>query len=142
MQTTVPVSGATIYSNVDPTCCKPGMSVVLTNYMASYDTFANTLEEDGRRRGERYHELKDKVEAQLIQQMINATGIADLANHIEVVEVGMPITFERYADNYAGSFMGWKNIPRQGAFSSMSTRTPIPNLFNVVSGLALAELLV
>ena len=124
----LPVIGATIYSNIDPTCCKPGKSVISTNYMASYDTFANALEADGSR-GQRYHELKDNVETQLIQQMINATGIADLASHIEVVEVGTPITFERYTDNYAGSFMGWKNIPRQGAFSSMSTRTPIRNLF-------------
>jgi phytoene dehydrogenase-like protein len=124
----LPVSGATIYSNIDPTCCSPGKSLIATNFMASYDTFAQTLDSDGGR-GVKYHELKDKVEKQLLDVMVDATGLSDLADHIEVVEVGTPITFERYTENLGGSFMGWRNTPIQGAFSSFSPRTPSPNLF-------------
>lgn len=125
----LPVSGCTIYSNIDPTCCKqPGKSVISTNFVASYDTFAETLDADGSR-GEKYHELKGRVEAQLMDQMAKASGVADLADHVEVIEVGTPITFQRYTDNLAGSFMGWRLTPRQGAFSSFSPRSPVPNLF-------------
>jgi phytoene dehydrogenase-like protein len=132
----LPVSGATIYSNVDPSCCPPGKSVISTNFMASYDTFARTLDgsPSGRRgrdsgSSRKYHKLKEKVKAQLIDQMAKATGISDLADHVEVMEVATPLTFHRYTENLGGSYMGWRLTPAQGAFSSFSPKTPIRNLF-------------
>mmetsp|Transcript_19827 Transcript_19827/g.30212 ORF Transcript_19827/g.30212 Transcript_19827/m.30212 type:complete len:487 (-) Transcript_19827:92-1552(-) len=124
----LPTSIATVYSNIDPSCCRPGKSVISTSFIASYDAFAKTLEEDGRR-GSKYHELKDRIEEQLVEHMSRATGIADLADHIEVIETATPLTFKRYTENSYGSFMGWMATPRQGAFSSFSSRTPIRNLF-------------
>lgn len=124
----LPTSIATVYSNIDSSCCRSGKSVIATSFIASYDAFAKTLEEDGRR-GSKYHELKDRVEKQLIEHMSRATGIADLADHIEVIETATPLTFERYTENTSGSFMGWMATPRQGAFSSFSSRTPVRNVF-------------
>ncbi len=124
----LPTSIATVYSNIDPSCCRPGKSVISTSFIASYDTFAKTLDKDGRR-GSEYHELKDRIEKQLVEHMSRATGIADLADHIEVIETATPLTFERYTDNSSGSFMGWMATPKQGAFSSFSSRTPIRNIF-------------
>jgi len=124
----LPTSIATIYSNIDPSCCRPGKSVISTSFIASYDAFTKTLEKGGRR-GSEYHELKDRIEEQLIEHMSRATGIADLTEHIEVIETATPLTFKRYTDNSSGSFMGWMATPSQGAFSSFSSRTPISNLF-------------
>lgn len=125
---TLPISGVTIYSNIDPDCCEPGKSLISTNFMASYDTFAKTLDADGKR-GVKYQALKNKVKEQLLDQMVKATGIDDLADYVEVLEMATPITLQRYTGNMQGSYMGWKPIPSQGAFSSFSPRTPIRNLF-------------
>lgn len=124
----LPTSIATVYSNIDPSCCKPGKSIIATSFIASYDAFSKTLEEDGRR-GSKYDELKDRIEKQLIEHMARATGMADLADHIEVIETATPLTFKRYTENSSGSFMGWMATPRQGAFSSFSSRTPVRNIF-------------
>lgn len=84
-----------VYSNIDPTCCPAGKSVITSIFVASQEVFKGTLGPNGEQ-GEAYHELKDQIEAQFMKRMSEVLGILDLAEHAEVVEVAMPITLKQY----------------------------------------------
>ena len=57
--------------------------------------------------------------------------LAGLSEHIEVVEVGTPITIREYTSNPGGSIFGWglAATDLMGAMSPENNKTPIPNLF-------------
>jgi prolycopene isomerase len=124
----LPTGGATVYSNIDPTCCPPGKSVVSAICFAEPELFERALD-GGRKRGKAYKELKQRITAQLLEKMARALGIPDLESHVEVVELATPVTLKRYTSHRGGSFVGWKNTPDQGAFNTISQRSPVGNLF-------------
>lgn len=124
----VPHGSVTVYSNVDPTCCPPGKSVVATICFADADVFERVLVGRGVR-GRAYKELKKRITAQLLEKMGRALGVPDLESHVEVVELATPVTLARYTRNRGGSFVGWKNTPEQGGFDSIPQESPVPNLF-------------
>jgi prolycopene isomerase len=103
----LPSAMATIYSNIDPSCCPEGKSVVATMVLAEPERFERALG-PGRQRGRAYKELKKHLTAQLLEKMERALGIPDLESHVEVLELATPITIERYTENRGGSYVGWK----------------------------------
>jgi phytoene dehydrogenase-like protein len=123
----LPNADATIYSNLDPTCCPEGKSVVASMVLAKPELFEATLD-PGRKRGKAYKELKKHLTSQLLQRMSRALGIADLERHVEVMELATPITLERYTSNRAGAYVGWKYSTNQ-AQAHFSQKSPIENLF-------------
>jgi phytoene dehydrogenase-like protein len=123
----LPNADATIYSNLDPSCCPEGKSVVASMVLARPELFEATLD-PGRKRGKAYKELKKRLTSQLLQRMSRALGIADLERHVEVMELATPITLERYTSNRAGAYVGWKYSTNQ-AQAHFSQKSPIENLF-------------
>lgn len=124
----LPAASATVYSNVDPTCCPPGKSVVSTLCFAEPGVFEGAL--DGRRRrGKAYKQLKARIVAQLFEKMGRALGVSDLASHAEVTELATPVTLQRYTHHRGGSLAGWRSTPEQGALAAIPQQSPVPNLF-------------
>jgi prolycopene isomerase len=124
----LPNGSVTVYSNVDPSCCPEGKSVISTLCFAEPAVFEASLE-GGRKRGRAYRALKRRITAQLLEKMGRALGIPELERHVEVVELATPLTMKHYTLHRNGSFVGWKNTPDQGAFDSIPQQSPIENLF-------------
>jgi prolycopene isomerase len=123
----LPSAMATIYSNIDPTCCPEGKSVVATMVLAEPEIFERALG-PGRKRGRAYQELKKRLTAQLLEKMARALGIPDLESHVEVLELATPITIQRFTENRGGSYVGWKYSAAQ-AQDRFPQESPVDNLF-------------
>jgi prolycopene isomerase len=123
----LPSAMATIYSNIDPSCCPEGKSVVATMVLAEPERFARALG-PGRQRGRAYKQLKERLTVQLLEKMERALGIPDLASHVEVLELATPITIQRYTENRGGAYVGWKYSSEQ-AQDHFPQESPISNLF-------------
>jgi len=124
----VPSAHVAIYSNVDPSCCPPGKSLITTMDLADPELFERSLD-PGRKRGKAYKELKERITSQLLAKAARALGIPDLEDHVEVLEVATPITLERNTGNRGGSFVGWKWDAEQAADDHLPQESPIGNLF-------------
>ena len=124
----LPGGPITIYSNVDPTCCPSGKSVLSSLFFATSGPFEKTLDSNGQR-GEMYDVLKVKIANQFIDQISRVLGIPDLRSHIEVLEVATPITLKRYTNNRDGALFGWEMTPKQMLKNQLPQKTPVPNLF-------------
>ncbi len=122
-----PSAMATIYSNIDPSCCPPGKSVVATMVLAAPDKFDEALGE-GRHRGRDYKALKDRLLPQLLDKMERALGVGDLRPHVEVMELSTPVTIERFTENRGGAYVGWRYSADQ-AGKLIPQQSPVENLF-------------
>ncbi|MFX1257693.1 MAG: phytoene desaturase family protein [Promethearchaeota archaeon] len=124
----LPVGSTTIYSNIDPTCCPEGKSVISVLSYAKLDPFENkfNLKET---KNDEYNKFKTKIAEQLIGTISKILKIPDLKSHIEVIELATPITFRHYSHNPSGSIMGWQMTPEQFIQNPLSQKTPIENLF-------------
>jgi prolycopene isomerase len=123
----LPSAMATIYSNIDPSCCPEGKSVVATMVLAEPERFERALG-PGRQRGREYKQLKERLTAQLLEKMERALGIPDLAAHAEVLELATPVTIQRFTENRGGAYVGWKYSSEQ-AQDHFLQESPVPNLF-------------
>ncbi len=112
----------------DPSMAPEGKSVVTAFLEADYDYWMNLRRDDR----ERYRAEKAAVAEKVIDQVFERTwpGIRD---HIEVVDVATPATYDRYTGNWKGSFEGWLLSPRNAELAGMSgmPRT-LPGLSNFV----------
>jgi phytoene dehydrogenase-like protein len=124
----IPCGSVTAYSNVDPSCCPEGKSVIATICFADPEIFEASLE-PGKRRGEAYQQLKRRIISQLLAKMGRTLDIPDLESHVEAVELATPLTLKHYTRHRNGSFVGWKNTPDQGGFNSIPQQSPVENLF-------------
>jgi len=118
---------ATIYSNIDPSCCPEGKSVVATMVLASPEIFDEALGV-GRRRGRTYKALKERLLPQLLDKMERALGVGDLRSHAEVLELATPVTIERFTENRGGAYVGWRYSVDQ-ARDLIPQQSPVENLF-------------
>jgi prolycopene isomerase len=113
----------TNYSVVDPGVAPAGKNAIsLTTFLpfdlgdqwgwngryADYDAFRRQVAQV----------LLDRAEAYL-------PGLRD---HIEVLEIGTPVTNYAYSLNPAGTIFGWSNTPAQGTIRRLKQKTPIENL--------------
>jgi len=124
----LPNGSVTAYSNVDPSCCPKGKSVISTICFAEPELFEATLAGGGKR-GKAYKALKKRITSQLLEKMGRTLDVPDLERHVEVVELATPITMKRYTLHRNGSFVGWRNTPDQGGFDSIPQQSPVENLF-------------
>lgn len=118
---------ATIYSNIDPSCCPEGKSVVATMVLASPEKFDEALGA-GRHRGRAYKTLKERLLPQLLDKMERALGVGDLRPYVEVLELSTPVTIERFTENRGGAYVGWRYSADQ-ARDLISQKSPVENLF-------------
>jgi prolycopene isomerase len=116
--------GMALYSNTDPTCAPPGKSVVVLTMITPYEWQNRWHYGEG---GTAYQDLKKQVADRMID--IAEKTIPGIRKAIEVMEVGSPLTMERYTLNYKGAFMGWAPTPEQSLFKRMRFTGPIKNLY-------------
>lgn len=124
----IPDLPLTIYSNIDPTCCPEGKSVLSSIYLADVEPFKELLDSKGER-GERYLEFKQNFARHILKKTAEHLQIPDLESKVEVMEVATPLTLKRYTNNRNGAFIGWKVTPDQQIFNQLPQKTPIKNLY-------------
>ena len=73
----LPRAHVAIFSNVDPSCCPPGKSLIITMNLADPDLFERSLA-PGRKRGKAYKELKRGLTTQLVNNAAKALDMPDL----------------------------------------------------------------
>lgn len=114
------------YTEADPGNAPPGKNVISIASMLGYECF-NEWEWDTSY--ERYNETKFEAVNSLIKRAEKI--LPGLSEHIEVVEVGTPITIREYTSNPGGSIFGWglAATDLMGTMSPENNKTPIPNLF-------------
>ncbi|MBW1683746.1 MAG: NAD(P)/FAD-dependent oxidoreductase [Deltaproteobacteria bacterium] len=124
----LPNAHVAIYSNLDPSCCPEGKSVITTMDLADPELFESSLD-PGRKRGRAYEALKKRITSQLLQKAARALDMPNLERYVEVLEVATPVTLERYTGNRGGSFVGWKWTPELAVQGHFSQQSPVENLF-------------
>jgi len=124
-----PSTAISIYSNIDPSCCPKGKTVLSSIYYAIPEPFLEAIKMDGGVRGDNYKNLKLSIGAAFVKKLEIILSIPDLSKYIEVLEVATPISLNRYTANRDGSFIGWEMTPNQMILKQLSQKTPIPNLF-------------
>ncbi len=116
--------GIGLYSNIDPTCAPPGKSTVVLLQMAHYDWENQWRRNQG---DKAYQELKTRVADAMINKVEKL--IPGLRNSIEEIEIGTPLTMERYTSSYKGSWIGWATTEGQVQKERMKQEGPIDNLY-------------
>jgi prolycopene isomerase len=111
-------------SNTDPTCAPKGKSTIIITAGGNYEW------------NERWQTAKGREEYERVKKMIADRVIAavekmipGLKKSIEVIEIGTPITMEKYTLNYRGSIIGWAPTPDQSLLNRMKQSGPIENLY-------------
>jgi phytoene dehydrogenase-like protein len=93
----------------------------------SYE-YMNCWNTNGSRvRGKQYYELKEKVANIILNRIYEKLGASFKAS-VTYVELGTPLTFERYTNSANGSFMGWA-IDKNNYGKFMKQKTKVPNLY-------------
>ncbi len=103
----------------DPTLAAPGKTVVVTSFRSSYEAW-RTLHESV----DHYTHEKRRIADDVIRAIDRR--IPSFSDHLEVVDVATPLTFERYTGNWQGSMEGWL----------LTTRTLTLRIANTLPGLS------
>lgn len=112
------------YTSVDPTTAPAGKNVMVISTYLPYDwneTWKWDLSYSA------YMDTKQAAASVYIQRA--AKLIPGLDEHIEVLEVGSPLTNQAFTLNPNGSVYGWSNSVSQATLRRLSQSTPIENLF-------------
>lgn len=113
----------TNYTASDPTMSPPGKNTIsLTTYMP-FDLSDTWQWDQGY---DDYIDFKEEVAQVLIERA--EEYLPGLSQHIEILEVGSPVTNYAYSLNPRGTIFGWSNIPEQGTLRRLAQQTPIDNL--------------
>ena len=111
------------YTETDPTTAPAGKSsIALTTYLP-YDlenTWNWSLDYS------QYTEFKNEIAEIFIERA--EAYLPGLSEHIEVMEVGSPVTNYAFSLNPAGTIFGWSNTPGQGTILRLEQQTPIDNV--------------
>ncbi|MEI7990541.1 MAG: NAD(P)/FAD-dependent oxidoreductase, partial [Chloroflexota bacterium] len=109
----------------DPTMAPPGKSTVLCILPANYEYWKNLADDS-----ERYEAEKKQAAIMVIDEL--SKRIPALAEHVEVIDVATPLTYERYTANWKGAMEGFM-ITTQNFAASMSGKAipkTLPGLQN------------
>jgi phytoene dehydrogenase-like protein len=84
----------------DPTMAPKGKSVVEVMFTSNHAYWKKLAEEP-----ERYEAEKKDIAIQVLGEL--ETRLPGITAQVEVVDVAMPLTYERYTSNWQGSMEGW-----------------------------------
>ena len=112
----------------DPSVAPPGKGIVTIHCTATMDYEDAWRTEAGSVRGNAYRELKRAFAERLLDRVEEAL-LPGLRQHIEVMEIATPITFERYTGNSGGTIMGTRPTARNIHAGVSGPCTPVANLF-------------
>ena len=130
---------ATIYSNIDPSCCPIGQERRRHHGARLTGESSKKALGDGRHRGRDYKALKERLLPQLLDKMERALGVGDLRPHAEVLELSTPVTIERFTENRGGAYVGWRYSADQ-AGNLIPQQSPVTRIsFSAVTGCPPAE---
>ena len=95
--------------NFDPTAAPAGKSTLRINLPGNFSAWKQ-LSQDS----QAYCAEKDRVAAEVIAAL--DVRFPGLAEHVEMIDVATPVTFERYTGNWQGSSQGWVPTPQASAW--------------------------
>jgi prolycopene isomerase len=118
----------TLYSNVDDTLAKGNKFVLGITQVQGYDYWRKYENDYAKGNKKEYNKEKERMAMIMIGRAERI--IPEISKHIEVLEVGTPLTLKRYTGNTNGAPYGWANTVDQGSpMNRMSQKTPIKNLY-------------
>lgn len=109
--------------NQDPTLAPAGKTCLAVMLSSSYD-YWRVLAADRAA----YDEKKDQV-ARTVVALLDQR-FPGLSDHVEMVDVATPLTWERYTGNWKGSFEGWLLTPQNAFTMIRPMRQTLPGLQN------------
>jgi all-trans-retinol 13,14-reductase len=116
--------GLSVSSLKDPDSAPEGCHALDLIYMPAPYRFKNTwLREDK----VKYNELKKSLAETLIKAA--EALIPGLSEHIVIMDISTPLTYERYTSSTGGGWYDAACTPGQSLLKRMPTRTPIQNLY-------------
>lgn len=124
----LPIENIAIYSNIDPSCCPSGKSLLSAIYYTTYDPFKEFLTSDGKR-SPQYVKEKERIKDQFLSWISDALAIHDLAEAVEVYEVATPLTIQKFTGNRNGANLGWRQTADQLMKDPLKAETPLKNVF-------------
>jgi phytoene dehydrogenase-like protein len=95
----VKLIGANVF-NFDPTAAPQGKAVIKVELWGNYDFWKKLSETP-----DDYEAEKDRITQQVVQVLDQR--FPGLSDHVEMVDIATPLTFERYTANWLGSSQGW-----------------------------------
>ncbi|MFH2010184.1 MAG: NAD(P)/FAD-dependent oxidoreductase [bacterium] len=111
----------------DPRLAPEGKGTLTIHCPAFLDYNERWKTDEGRGRGEAYRAFKREFAETLIERVEKALA-PELRQHIEVLEVATPVTYQRYTGNREGSIMGARPSNRNIKSKLAHYRTPVKNL--------------
>jgi phytoene dehydrogenase-like protein len=75
---------------------------------------------------EQYIAAKESAARTLIERA--EAFLPGLRDHVEILEVGSPVTNYAFSLNPRGTIFGWANTPEQGTLRRLPMQTPIDNV--------------
>jgi all-trans-retinol 13,14-reductase len=116
--------GLSVSSLKDPDSAPEGCHALDLIYMPAPYGFRNTWMREGK---VKYDELKKSLSDTLIKAA--EALIPGLSEHIVVMDISTPLTYERYTSSTEGGWYDSACTPGQSLLKRMPTRTPIQNLY-------------
>jgi prolycopene isomerase len=111
----------------DATLAPPGRGTLTIQCTASIDHERAWRTEPGMVRGAAYRELKQEL-ANVLVERVERSLVPRLREHVAVMEVATPVTYQRYTGNRDGSIMGATPSVRNISSRIAHHRTPVPNV--------------
>ncbi len=112
------------YGPADPTCAPPGGSVVVITVPLQYDWEHRWHRDEGYAQ---YTTFKTKVAEQMLERVERL--LPGLRASVEVMEIGTPLTNERFTLNPQGAVYGWAHTPGQSIINRLPAETPVSGLY-------------
>jgi len=112
------------YTMLDPQAAPAGKNTICLTSIMAYDWQEQWHWSESHAT---YDALKEEVGLALVARA-EADILPGLTDHVEVVEVGSPLTMEGFTLNPMGTIFGWDNTPEQSMGNRLPQQTPIENL--------------
>lgn len=106
--------------NFDPTLTPNGKTLLTIVFNTDYDYWIKLYENK-----EEYKNEKTRIFEDILINLVNR--FPQISNKVEIWDIATPVTFERYTENYRGSFEGWLLTPQN---SNLRVPRTLPGLKN------------
>ncbi len=106
--------------NFDPTLTPHGKTLLTVVFNTDYDYWRKLYENK-----EEYKNEKTRIFEYVLTNL--EKRFPQISNKVEIWDISTPVTFERYTENYRGSFEGWLLTPQN---SNLRVPRTFPNLKN------------
>jgi len=113
----------------------PGHSTIEVITMAPYRWFSQWEDTRWKRRGIEYDDLKRCFSERLLAGL--ERHVPAVSGHIEHAELSTPLSTRHFSNHRAGEAYGLNATPARFRLRSLSSQTPVPNLFLTGSDVAL-----